>query len=141
MSTQDGRKLSSSPLHDLRQSVVAAVEAKGMKAVDAMRIFGIGRTALFRCLNSYRSGDIESRAPGLRGRTKGHTKLQPHQAAAIVRLIGDRCPDQRKLPFALWTREAVHESPPDGIVRFCFDGGTPAERLGVHAAKAGSQCL
>jgi transposase len=24
-----------------------------------------------------------------------------------VRLISDRCPDQLKLPFALWTREAV----------------------------------
>ena len=27
----------------------------------------------------------------------------------MVRLIMDRCPDQLKLPFALWTREAVRE--------------------------------
>jgi len=109
MSTQDGRKLSSSVLHDLRQRVVSAVEEQGVKAVDAMRIFGVGRTALFRWLKSYRSGGIGSLVPGRRGRTKGHTKLKPHQAATIVRLIEDRCPDQLKLPFALWTREAVRE--------------------------------
>jgi transposase len=33
--------------------------------------------------------------------------LAGHQAATTVRLIADRCPDQLKLPFALWTREAV----------------------------------
>jgi len=33
--------------------------------------------------------------------------LAPHQAATAVRLIMGRCPDQLKLPFALWTREAV----------------------------------
>jgi transposase len=99
----------SSVLHDLRQRVVSAVEEQGVKAVDAMRIFGVGRTALFRWLKSYRSGGIGSLVPGRRGRTKGHTKLKPHQAATIVRLIEERCPDQLKLPFALWTREAVRE--------------------------------
>lgn len=105
MSIQDGRKLSSSALHDLRQRVVSAVEEKGMKAVDAMRVFGIGRTALFRWLKAYRSGGSECLVPGRRGRTTGHTKLKPHQAATIVRLIEDRFPDQLKLPFALWTRK------------------------------------
>lgn len=27
----------------------------------------------------------------------------------IVRLVTDRCPDQLKLPIALWTRDAVGE--------------------------------
>jgi transposase len=33
--------------------------------------------------------------------------LKPHQCAIIVNLITDRCPDQLKMPFMLWTREAV----------------------------------
>jgi len=78
MSTQYGRKLSSSALHDLRQRVVSAVEEQGVKAVDAMRIFGVGGTALFRWLKSYLSGGIGSLVPGRRGRAKGHTKLKPH---------------------------------------------------------------
>lgn len=35
--------------------------------------------------------------------------VQPCQAATTVRVIADRCPDQVKLPFALWTREAVRD--------------------------------
>ncbi|MEW6544351.1 MAG: IS630 family transposase [Nitrospirota bacterium] len=36
-------------------------------------------------------------------------ELKPYQAAITVRLITDRCPDQLKLPFVLWTREAVQD--------------------------------
>jgi hypothetical protein len=32
-----------------------------------------------------------------------------HQAATVVRLIEDRCPDQLRLPFALWTRQGVRQ--------------------------------
>jgi transposase len=35
--------------------------------------------------------------------------LKPYQAATVVRLLTDRCPDQLKLPFMLWTREAVRD--------------------------------
>jgi hypothetical protein len=35
--------------------------------------------------------------------------LAPHQAALTVRLITGQCPDQLRLPFALWTREAVQQ--------------------------------
>jgi transposase len=33
--------------------------------------------------------------------------LAPHQAATVVRMVTASCPDQLRLPFALWTREAV----------------------------------
>ena len=52
MKTQDGRKLSTEALHDLRLRVVSAVEEEGMKAVEAMRVFGVGRTALFGWLKA-----------------------------------------------------------------------------------------
>jgi transposase len=35
--------------------------------------------------------------------------LKDRDAARLRRLIADKCPDQLKLPFALWTREAVAE--------------------------------
>ena len=38
---------------------------------------------------------------------KASSRLAGHQAATVVRIIEDRCPDQLHLPFALWTREAV----------------------------------
>ena len=43
-----------------------------------------------------------------RGRRPGEQKaLSIRQEARIRRLIADKCPDQLKLEFALWTREAV----------------------------------
>jgi transposase len=33
--------------------------------------------------------------------------LKPRQESRIYRLVVGRCPDQLKMPFALWTREAV----------------------------------
>ena len=46
------------------------------------------------------------------GLTRGRRKermIAPKQQAKIVRAIQGKCPDQLKLPFALWTREAVVE--------------------------------
>lgn len=45
---------------------------------------------------------------GNKGRPRGlYRKLLPHEEREIRRAITDRCPDQLKLPFALWTRQAV----------------------------------
>jgi transposase len=46
--------------------------------------------------------------------------LVGHQAATVVRLITNRCPDQLQLPFVLWTREAVQH--------------LLATRIGVHVS-------
>ena len=69
-----------------------------MKAVEAMRVFGVGRTALFGWLKAYRAGGERDLVPLRRGRPKGQSKLKGHEAATIVRLIMDRCPDQLKRP-------------------------------------------
>jgi transposase len=45
---------------------------------------------------------------GRRGRRPGEQPwLSEAEGARIKKLITDRCPDQLKLPFALWTHEAV----------------------------------
>lgn len=79
-----------------------------MKKAVAARTFGVSRTAIDRWLRIVELGNIRSLRSKKRGRPKG-TCLAPHEAATTVRLITDRCPDQLKLPFALWTRAAVQE--------------------------------
>ena len=79
-----------------------------MKKSVAARTFGVSRTAIDRWLGIVELGNIASLKSKKRGRPKG-SRLAPHQAATIVRLITDRCPDQLKLPFALWTRAAVQQ--------------------------------
>ncbi len=108
MSTTDARKLSPAALEDLRHRVVRAVVEQGLKVAEATRTFGVGRTALHSWLKAHRLGGEAALRLKKRGR-KPEPRLKGHQAATIVRLITDRCPDQLKLPFALWTREAVGE--------------------------------
>ncbi|MFH0983465.1 MAG: IS630 family transposase, partial [Planctomycetota bacterium] len=77
-----------------------------MSQVEAVRVFGVGRTSIHRWLKAYRQRGLA----GLRAQKRGpkpHSRRAGHQAATLVRLMEDRCPDQLHLPFALWTREAV----------------------------------
>ena len=107
MKTRDTRCLSPDAQEALRFRVVRALRS-GMKKSMAARSFGVSRTAIDRWLKLVELGNITSLKSKKRGRPKG-TRLAPHEAATTVRLITDRCPDQLKLPFALWTRAAVQQ--------------------------------
>ncbi len=107
MNTHDTRRLSPKAQEALRFRVVRAIRA-GMRKSEAARSFGVSRTAIDRWLKIVERGNINSLRSNRRGRRPG-TRLAPHQAATAVRLIADRCPDQLKLPFALWTRSAVQQ--------------------------------
>jgi len=106
MNTQDARHLTAEAQQDLRLRVVRAIVEKRMTQAEAVRSFGVGKTSVWRWMKAYRSGGMRRLESRQRGRKK-RSSLQGHQAATTVRLITDRCPDQLKLPFALWTRQAV----------------------------------
>ena len=107
MKTQDARFLSPHAQQDLRRRVVVAVRG-GMSQTEAARTFGVSRQSANNWMKKYRSGGLRCLRAGRRGRPSVQ-RLAPYQAATAVRLISDRCPDQLKLPFVLWTREAVGE--------------------------------
>lgn len=79
-----------------------------MYQAEAARTFRVSRQSVNNWIKKYRSGGLRRLRAGRRGRPSVE-RLAPHQAATAVRLISDRCPDQLKLPFVLWTREAVGE--------------------------------
>ena len=108
MKTQDCRKLSPQAQQELRYRVVHAIVDKKMSQAEACRIFGVGRTSVHNWLKAYQKGGDASLKAHKRG-PKRQSRLAGHQAATIVRLVTDRCPDQLKLPFALWTRDAVRQ--------------------------------
>ena len=62
--------------------------------------------AVGRWLKAYRSGGGAALNARRQGRPKGGSLL-PWQAAQIAKAVVDHYPDQLKLPFYLWTREAV----------------------------------
>jgi len=109
----DARHLSPGALDALRRRVIRAV-AGGIPQADAARVFGVSRQSVNAWHQRWRTGGLRALGSRPRGRPRA-MRLQPHQAATVVRLISDRCPDQLKLPFVLWTREAVR----DLIARRC----------------------
>ena len=102
----DARLLPPQAQEDLRRRVVAAVKEGGMGQVQAARTFGVSRMSIHNWLRAVERGGRSALKARKRG-PKGGRALAGHQAATVVRLIEDRCPDQLRLPFALWTRQAV----------------------------------
>jgi transposase len=90
----------------LRVRVARAVVDDGMKQVDAVATFKVSRTAVHMWVKAYKAGGTRVLKAKKLGRPR-RSRLAGHQAATAVKLIADRCPDQLKLPFALWTRQAV----------------------------------
>jgi len=102
----DARKLAPEAQEDLRRRVVAAVR-RGMAKAEAARVFGVSRQSIHNWMGAVEGGGVAALRARKRGPKKGSGMLKPHQAASMVRMITASCPDQLRLPFALWTREAV----------------------------------
>jgi len=110
METRDARSLPAVAQEDLRKKAVKAV-LTGMTQERAAQIFGVSRYSIIKWIAAYRKGGVKALNARRRGRKKGQgCKLLPWQAAQIAKLVAERCPDQLKLPFVLWTREAVQEA-------------------------------
>jgi transposase len=90
----------------LRIKAVKAVQG-GMKQVIVAKVFGVTRQAVGKWMKAYREGGMDALAAKPQGRPKTGGRLRGYQAATIVNLITDRHPEQLKLPFVLWTRQAV----------------------------------
>ena len=107
MRTIDARKLPPAAQADLRRKAVAAVRA-GESKTEVARLFGVARQTVHTWVNAYQEGGAAALKARRRGRRPGK-RLSGKQSAVIRRRIRDRHPDQLKLPFYLWTREAVGE--------------------------------
>jgi len=107
MTVKDARTLSPSAQEALRKRVVSAVE-DGMSQTEAAGVFKVARGTINRWCQAFRKRGERALVGKKRGRKKS-ILLEPWQAATTVRMITDRCPDQLKLPFVLWTRQAVAE--------------------------------
>jgi transposase len=105
MKIRDARSLPAVAQEDLRQKAIKAVSG-GQKQVDVAKILGVTRQAVGKWVKRFRQGGDRSLKAKQRGRPKGG-KLLPWQAAQIAKAITDHHPEQWKLPFYLWTREAV----------------------------------
>lgn len=103
-----------------RESSAEIQEALRLRAVRLLKtnrtqtevadLLGVSRQAVNGWWKVYQSGGLKALKKKHRGRIKGEKRsIDNNQAKEIVKLISDHTPDQLKMSFALWTREAVRE--------------------------------
>lgn len=102
----DARKLDGATQAHLRKLVVKAVRG-GMTQTEAAGTYGVSLRAVSKWMKLARDGGLKALKPGKRGRRPGGGRLNATQATRIRGLVVGKMPDQLKLPFYLWTREAV----------------------------------
>ncbi len=105
MITKDFRALNSQAQEDIRRKAVKAV-LSGRSQVEAADLFGVTRQAVGGWIKLHKTGGAKALMAGRRGRPCGG-KLKPWQAAQIAKAVIEKPPEQLRLPFCLWTREAV----------------------------------
>jgi transposase len=105
MKTKDFRSLSSKAQEDLRRKAVNAV-LQGRTRQEVGTLFGISGKSVGAWVSKHKEAGAKALKAKKRGRPKGGS-LKPWQSAQIARAVIDKHPEQLKLPFYLWTREAV----------------------------------
>jgi len=109
MDTQDARTLLPAAQEQLRKQAIR-LKQQGMSFVNIATVVAVHRNTVAKWWNTYAHEGPKGLNAQRRGRRIGaHRTLLVEQEASIQRLICDKNPDQYKLPFALWTRQAVQE--------------------------------
>ena len=109
MENRDSRTLSQDAQEELRRQAIRAVKSGRSQALVAKE-FGVQAATLNRWWKRYQEGGWPALRKKRRGRRFGEDrKLTAEQEELIQKKIVDHTPDQLKMRFALWTREAVRQ--------------------------------
>lgn len=103
---KDGRRRSASAQAAIRKQIVEYLKKELGTQQQAAEVFGMSLRGVNRIWIKYKRGGSNSIKEKKRG-VQGGKKLKGKEAAEVRRLIKDKCPDQLKLAYGLWTREAV----------------------------------
>lgn len=108
MQKRDGRNRTAATQAVIREQVVEYLKAKRGTQQEAADIFALSRNGVEKIWKKYKDGGKKAIKEKKRG-VRGGKKITGVQAAEVRRLIKDKLPDQLKLPFGLWTRDAVRQ--------------------------------
>ena len=105
----DARKLNQDAQEAVRKRAVKLV-LSGETHAKAAKNSGVARGTVSRWVSTYRSHGESALNKKRRGRRPQEPQILTSKESLKVKgWIRDKCPDQMKLPFALWTRQAVQE--------------------------------
>ncbi|MFQ5686752.1 MAG: IS630 family transposase [Candidatus Scalindua sp.] len=109
MERNDARKLSTEAQQQIRnQSIRLRKSGKTYKEIS--EITCVHNNTIARWCKAYQRKGAKAIQIKKRGRRVGNCRsLTLKQERAIQKIIYEKCPDQLKFPFALWTRKAVQQ--------------------------------
>jgi transposase len=103
----DARRLSPETQFELRKQYIR-LRKKGMSNQLAAETVGLSVSRSSTIWQLYQKGGLEAIKPKPRGRRHGEKRqLSAQQEKELQTLLVDKNPEQLKLSFALWTRDAV----------------------------------
>lgn len=107
MEKRDARKLTQPAQYELRRTCIKLLKT-GKTQRDVAVILDVAYQTVNRWWQTYLSEGLSALKPGRRGRRQGeHRTLTDEQEYEIQSMIRDKHPEQLKLKFALWHRQAV----------------------------------
>ena len=109
MEATDMRSLSRDARHERRVQVIRLRKAGHTYDEIALQT-GLSRTGVFDICKRHEAAGPKALRDAPNGRKTGDGRLLTVQQEALIRrLIADKTPDQLKMVYALWTRQAVAE--------------------------------
>jgi len=132
MDKTDARKLKPEVQQQLRNQAIR-LRKSGKKYKEVGEIVGVHSTTVCRWWKKYESDGAKAIRIKKRGRPIGSCRtLSPEQEKELQKAIYDKCPDQLKLPFALWTRIAVQQ-----LIKQLWSINMPIRTVGEYLKRWG----
>ena len=128
----DTRTLKQEVQEQIRYQAVR-LRKRGKKYKEIGEILGVSYSSACEWCKAYEREGIKGIRGKKRGRKVGSCRtLNTDQEKQIRKLIQDKCPDQLKLPFALWTRIAVQQ-----LIKQLWDIEMPIRTVGEYLKRWG----
>ena len=94
---------------DIRKRAIRMIR-QGHKQSEVSRMLGVNKNSVTTWYSNYRKHGTKGLKEKARGHKKGEGRiLSPLQEKEVQHMIIDKMPDQLKLPYGLWTRQAIRE--------------------------------
>jgi len=107
MDKPDLRKLTPEALYEIRKQVIRQKE-RGLMNLEVSANTGLNKDMVSQIWCTYKNEGLQGLKPKKPGRKTGKSmKLSKEQQSQIRKAIIDKTPDQLKLAYSLWTRQAI----------------------------------